>query len=124
MALSEHEQRLLAEMERNLYENEADIVTTLGERRSLNHTAIALGVIIALAGVITMLVGVYQNITIVGILGFAVLFTGVMVAVATPAKKTSETLPPSTSATPNSSSGSFMGRLNERWDRRSGGNNL
>jgi len=126
MALSEHEQRLLAEMERNLYENEADIVTTLGERRSLNHRAIALGVIIALAGVITMLVGVYQNITIVGILGFAVLFTGVMVAVATPAKKTSATLPPSssTSSAPTPSGGSFMDRLNERWDRRSGGNNL
>ncbi len=124
MALSEHEQRLLAEMERNLYENEADIVTTLGERRSLNHRAIALGVIIALAGVITMLVGVYQNITIVGILGFAVLFIGVMVAVATPAKKTSATLPPSTSATPTPSGGSFMDRLNERWDRRSGGNNV
>ena len=37
MALSEREQRLLEEMERNLYNNEADVVTTLGVSRNLNY---------------------------------------------------------------------------------------
>ena len=120
MALSEREQRLLEEMERNLYENEADIVTTLGERRGPNPTAIALGVIVALAGIITMVIGVNLDLTIVGVIGFAVLFTGVMVAVATPGKKVTSSTPASPSATPSSRS-SFMDRLNERWDRRQGG---
>lgn len=120
MALSEHEQRLLAEMERNLYDNEADIVTTLGGRRSLNHRAIALGVILALAGLITMIVGVRQDITLVGILGFAVLFAGVMVAVAVPGKTIVESGPSGSSQTSKPSSGSFMDRVNERWERRTG----
>jgi hypothetical protein len=120
MALSEHEQRLLEEMERGLYENEADILTTLGERRPPNHTAIALGVIIALAGVITMVVGVYSSVTLVGIIGFAVLFAGVMVAVATPSKKTGAPSAKPASARP-ANSGSFMDRMNERWERRQGG---
>jgi hypothetical protein len=121
MALSEHEQRLLEEMERGLYENEADILTTLGEKRQPNHTAIALGVIIALAGVITMVVGVYTAVTLVGVIGFAVLFAGVMVAVATPGKKvpTSTSTPPASARPANS--GSFMDRMNERWERRQGG---
>jgi len=121
MALSEHEQRLLEEMERGLYENEADILTTLGEKRQPNHTAIALGVIIALAGVITMVVGVYSAVTLVGVIGFAVLFAGVMVAVATPGKKIapSASAPSATSRSTNSAS--FMDRMNERWERRQGG---
>lgn len=120
MALSEREQRLLEEMERNLYENEADIVTTLGERRGPNPTAIALGVIIALAGIITMVVGVNINLTAVGVVGFAVLFTGVMVAVAAPGKKVTASSPATSSSRPATRS-SFMDRLNERWDRRQGG---
>ena len=33
MPLSEHEQRLLEEMERNLYHHDADFVATVGNRR-------------------------------------------------------------------------------------------
>jgi hypothetical protein len=121
MALSEHEQRLLAEMERNLYENEADIVTTLGEKHQPNYTAIAIGVLVGLAGIITMLVGVYQDQTIVGVVGFAILFAGVMVAVATPGKKNSLRSEPHAAPKAPQSSGSFMDRVNERWERRQGG---
>lgn len=120
MALSEREQRLLEEMERNLYDNEADIVTTLGERRGPNPTAIALGVIIGLAGIVTMVVGVNLGVTLVGVLGFAVLFTGVMIAVAMPGSSASASTS-TQGATPRTSSSSFMDRLNERWDRRRGG---
>lgn len=118
MALSEREQRLLEEMERNLYQNEADIVTTLGERRAPNYTAIAVGAIVGLAGLITMVVGVYIDITLVGIAGFIVAFAGVMVAVAVPGKPTMKTAS-SESSKPQASSG-FMDRLNERWERRQG----
>lgn len=117
MALSEREQRLLEEMERNLYQNEADIVTTLGDRRAPNYTAIAVGAIIALVGLVTMVVGVYVDITLVGIAGFVVAFAGVMVAVATPGKA-APSAGKATSSQPSSSS--FMDRLNERWERRQG----
>jgi hypothetical protein len=124
MALSEREQRLLEEMERNLYNNEADVVTTLGVSRTPNYRAIAIGAIVALAGLVTMLVGVTSDLTVVGIVGFAIMFTGVMVAVAIPGKPV-ETRSTSTSAkSASGSSAGFMDQLNERWERRSNGDPL
>jgi hypothetical protein len=57
----------------------------------------------------------------VGIIGFAVLFTGVMIAVATPSKKTGAPSPTQSSTARPANSGSFMDRMNERWERRQGG---
>lgn len=122
MALSEREQRLLEEMERNLYQNEADIVTTLGERRAPNYTAIAVGAIVGLVGLITMVVGVYIDITLVGIAGFVVAFAGVMIAVAVPGKPAMRESAPNASKAQSSSG--LMDRLNERWDRRQGESEL
>ena len=123
MALSEHEQRLLEEMERNLYKNEADVVSTADLRRAPNYTAIVVGVLMGLVGIITMVVGVYLDITAVGVVGFAVLFAGVMVAVATPGKPSESTASASSApkATSPASSSSFMDRLNDRWERRERG---
>lgn len=121
MALSEREQRLLEEMERNLYNNEADVVTTLGVRRVPNYRAIAIGAIIAVLGLATMVVGVSLDVTILGIVGFAVLFTGVMVAVATPGKPLERSTQSGKTGSASPSTGSFMDQLNERWERRSNG---
>ena len=125
MPLSEHEQRLLDEMERNLYQGEADVLTALGVKRVPHYRAIALGVILAVVGLITMLVGVYQDLTVVGILGFAIVFTGVMVAVAVPGRATSSPKSSASSSSRSSSapSTSFMDRLNDRWERRQRGEN-
>jgi hypothetical protein len=123
MALSEREQRLLEEMERNLYNNEADVVTTLGTRHVPNYRAIAIGAIVALIGLVTMVVGVSQSLTVVGILGFAILFTGVMVAVATPGKP-AQSSGKSAGAQSSPRSGTFMDQLNERWERRTNGDPL
>ncbi|MCF8548600.1 MAG: DUF3040 domain-containing protein [Pontimonas sp.] len=126
MPLSEHEQRLLEEMERNLYKNEADVMSTSGFRRAPNYTAIAVGVLMGLVGIVTMVVGVSMDITVVGILGFGVLFAGVMVAVAfpgTPSVGSQEaTAAPRTKSPAGSSS--FMERLNDRWERRERGEGL
>ena len=124
MALSEREQRLLEEMERNLYNNEADVVTTLGVSRAPNYRAMAIGAIVALAGLVTMLVGVTADLTVVGVVGFAIMFTGVMVAVAIPGKPVeSRSTSTSTKSAPGSGAG-FMNQLNERWERRSNGDPL
>lgn len=118
MALSEREQRLLEEMERNLYDNEADVVTTLGVRPVPNFRAIAIGAIVAIIGVITMVTGVSQNITILGILGFVILFSGVMVAVAIPGKPQESSTASGSAQKSAQGKGSFMDQLNERWERR------
>jgi hypothetical protein len=124
MALSEREQRLLEEMERNLYNNEADVVTTLGVSRTPNYRAMAIGAIVALGGLVTMLLGVNADLTVVGVVGFAIMFTGVMVAVAIPGKP-AEGRSASTSPKPTSGSVSgFMDQLNQRWERRGNGDPL
>ena len=85
MALSEHEQRLLEEMERNLYQNEADVVTALGvTKRAPNYTAVVAGVVMAVVGLGIMLWAVSASLTWLGVIGFLVLFAGVMVAVTIP----------------------------------------
>jgi hypothetical protein len=121
MPLSEHEQRLLDEMERGLYQNESDVVRTTGMGPRLpNYTAIVSGVVLGAAGLGVMLTGVGMNVTALGIIGFVLLFAGVMIAVAVPGKP----LQSSGSTGGGSSRGdgkSLMDQLNDRWDRRQNG---
>jgi len=116
MPLSEQEQRLLDEMERSLYHNDADDVTTVGARRGRpNYTAIALGVLAGAAGLILLVVGVSIRQPLVGILGFAIMFFGALVAIAPPRRLT---IPGSARGASTAKRTSFMDSLNERWERR------
>ncbi|HEY6799846.1 MAG TPA: DUF3040 domain-containing protein [Agromyces sp.] len=125
MPLSEQEQRLLEEMERNLYRNDADFVHAVGgvRGRRPNYRAIVLGILLAVAGVGALIAGVALQLLIIGIVGFALMFAGVLLAI-TPSRRGAAAAPPtdpSTAAKPGRSSGGFMDRLNERWDRRQDG---
>jgi len=111
MPLSEHEQRLLDEMERSLYHNEADDVTTVGGGRARpNYTAIALGIIAGVIGIALLLVGVVSRLPVIGLVGFAVMFAGAMLALAPPRRLTT---PRASRRRPG-----FMDSLNDRWERR------
>ena len=89
MPLSEQEQRLLDEMERSLYHNEADDVTTVGARRGrANATAIVLGSLGLILGLTLLVVGVVIRQPLVGIAGFAAMFAGVVLVVAPPLRLT------------------------------------
>ena len=62
MPLSEQEQRLLEEMERSLYQNDADFVPTTGARRGRpNYTVLVVGALIGLLGIATLIVGVISQ---------------------------------------------------------------
>src|SRR4051812_6077052 len=90
MPLSEQEQRLLEEMERSLYQNDADFVPTTGQRRGRpNYTVLVIGALIGLLGIATLIVGVVIQQPLVGVLGFAIMFVGVLLAVAPPRRMTS-----------------------------------
>ncbi|TPW76392.1 DUF3040 domain-containing protein [Schumannella soli] len=85
MPLSEQEQRLLDEMERNLYQNDADFVATVGSGRSRPGVAIiALGVIAAVIGIGLLVVGVALRQPIIGAVGFALMFGGALFAISPP----------------------------------------
>jgi len=117
MPLSEQEQRLLDEMERSLYHNDADDVTTVGARRGRpNYTALVLGVLAGALGLVLLVVGVSIRQPVVGILGFAIMFAGALVAIAPPRRLTIPSGGQGT--TPAKPRTGFMDSLNERWERR------
>ena len=124
MPLSEQEQRLLEEMERSLYQNDADFVATVNPRRGKpNYTILVVGVLIAVAGISTLVAGVIVRLPLVGVLGFAIMFVGVLLAVAPPRRvgSMSTEIPSAPAGKRRGSSSRFMDNLNDRWDKRQDG---
>lgn len=118
MPLSEQEQRLLDEMERSLYHNDADFVATVGNQDSRpNYRWIAIGALVGIAGIIGIIIGVATRLPVIGIIGFAVMFGGVLLALkrSTVVERVTEMDGP---AVKSHQRVGFMDRMNERWDRR------
>lgn len=116
MPLSEQEQRLLDEMERSLYHNDADFVATVGGHNSRpNYRWIVIGILVGIVGIIGIIVGVATHLIAIGIVGFAVMFLGALLSL----KRTavSATARDGRGAASGQRAG-FMDRMNERWDRR------
>ena len=124
MPLSEQEQRLLDEMERNLYRNDADFVSTVGDRRGRpTYRSIALGSVITIVGAAALVLGVVLQQPLIGILGFGVMLAGVLVAISpgkASAQDSSDQNGFASAPSANRSKGSttFMDRMNDRWDKR------
>ncbi|GAB3606682.1 DUF3040 domain-containing protein [Conyzicola nivalis] len=119
MPLSEQEQRLLEEMERGLYQNDADFVATVGQRRGKpNYTVVVVGALLAVLGIATLLVGVVIQQPLVGVLGFIIMFGGVLLAIAPP-RRLQAAAPERKPGKPTKATG-FMDGLGNRWDKRQG----
>jgi predicted phage tail protein len=120
MPLSEHEQRLLEEMERNLYQNDADFVATVSGRRGKpNYRLVVIGALLAVAGVAALVTGVIVQLPIIGVVGFALMLGGVLL-VLSPGRGIAAASPsgaaPGRSTRPPRSS--WMATMTERWERR------
>ena len=127
MPLSEHEQRLLEQMERALYAEDPKLATTLrgGGLRGGNRSRLALGVVAVLGGLGLLLAGVASNIAALGVVGFVVLLAGgwlVMSAFRSPSKDKpaapTSGKPTTTKNSPSAQSDGFMNRVEDRWKRR------
>ena len=127
MPLSEQEQRLLEEMERSLYHNDADFVATVSGRRSRpNYTMVVVGVLVIVLGIAALAAGVITKLAIIGVLGFAVMIVGALLVFSprgTSSESSSAAGAPGAARRPSAkrSSSSFMDRVNERWEKRQGG---
>ncbi len=129
MPLSEHEQRLLEQMERALYAEDPKFATSLrspADRRGSRRRS-AIGVIVALLGAATLVGGAAWSLVIVGVIGFVVMLAGTFLLVLTftgsrtaPAAEAGSTPPGAPAATPPQRGG-FMDRVEERWRRRHDG---
>jgi hypothetical protein len=122
MPLSEQEQRLLDEMERSLYQNDGDFVASVNSHvRRSNYTVVVVGILIALLGISTLVAGVAVHQPVVGVLGFAVMFIGVWLAVAPPHRAGRLAGPDDFSTKRSGRQAAFMDNLNARWDKRQDG---
>jgi hypothetical protein len=128
MPLSEQEQRLLDEMERHLLHNDADIVSAPSGDRTLSYRNLVYGAVLLLVGIGALVAGVALGSQlgpvsiIVGVVGFAAMLAGVILAV-TPVRRNDAGRSPQAPTSPKApqSSTSFMDRMNDRWDRRQDG---
>lgn len=125
MPLSEQEQRLLDEMERNLYQNDADFVATVAGRRGKpNYTLVVVGALLAIAGVAALVAGVITQLAVIGVVGFGLMLAGVLI-VLSPGRREGGDVPSTPAgaggARPSASRSSWTERMNERWDRRQEG---
>lgn len=134
MALSEHEQRLLEEMERRFYQSEADVVeTSSAVRQRPNYRAVVLGVVVFLIGVAVLLGGVAARQMLLGVVGFCVMVGGVALmfmrgsaaagagaASGRPAGSAGDAAKGGHPAGRKRGSG-FVRRMEDRWDRRMDG---
>ena len=114
MPLSEREQRLLDEMERNLYGGTSDVHPASAAARP-SYRSLALGVIVAVVGIATLIVGVTSQLIIVGVIGFVVMFAGVLLA-ARPAKQSTSSAQSANAKGRARSQSGFMQRMEQRWD--------
>ena len=132
MPLSEHEQQLLEQMEQALYAEDPKFASQMqgAGARARARRRMAVGVVGVVVGLALVLVGVSTTMWI-GAIGFAVMVSAVAFALTPPRRKTPlGTVQPDGSvrqATPgkspsksksSKSGGSFMHRIEERWDKR------
>lgn len=135
MPLSEYEQRVLEQMERALESDDPRLATTLqrSSRRSpLRYVFAGLGVVV---GLVLLVIGAASSLTWLGVVGFGLMFAGVVYAFSAPRKSGPQgvvnadgTVGPAPSQAESggsrpggaatSKSQGFLARLEERWDRR------
>jgi hypothetical protein len=123
--LSEHEQRLLEQMERALYAEDPKFASSLrsaGPRPGVRRAAV-LGVLAAIAGVAALVGGAATGIIAIGVVGFLLMLAGTFLVIralrapASTATATATAAPATAQRAAEPKSG-FMDKLDERFRKR------
>ena len=120
MPLSEYEQRMLQQMEQQLRTDDPKLASTLADKPRPDVRRLSLGALLFLAGLGALVGGVASGQVWLGILGFVAMLGGVMLAITGPRGGTRRGRGGKTAGRPGSgpSSGGFMQRQEDRWNRR------
>jgi hypothetical protein len=125
--LSEHEQRLLEQMEKALYAEDPKFATSLRSTGigGAHRGRAALGVLGFLGGMGLVLAGVATAIIALGVVGFAIMLAGAVLVYSAfssgPAVSSPEGEQPVAPQAPKQSGSGFMGKMEDRWRRRAEG---
>lgn len=114
MPLSDHEQRLLEQLEKQLHQDQR-FASTMKSGGGYSTRNIVIGALIGVAGIIALLVGISSQLIIVGVLGFALMCVGVYFALSKRGTAGSETL---SKKGPGKGTSNFMADLEAKWDER------
>lgn len=127
MPLSEHEQKMLDEMERQLFADDPRLARaftpTRAPRRNGRRVVIGLGGVVL--GMLVLVLAVALPAVWLGVIAFVGMVAGAVYAVTSPAAATETdgsggsggTPPPARG--PQDNGGAFMKRMEERWEKRS-----
>lgn len=123
MPLSEHEQRLLAQMEQALYAEDPKFASSLRSARGRGSRGrAAVGVLAVLGGLGMVVGGVASTFVAVGVAGFLVMLLGAVLVYsafgAAPATEAQAGETPVTPNAPKATNSDFMTRMEDRWRRR------
>jgi len=128
--LSEHEQRLLEQMERALYAEDPKFASSLrsaGPRPGSRRRA-AVGVLMALVGVGLLITGAATSIVVVGVVGFLAMLFGTFLVITTlraqPETAAAQNAKPAAKAQAKQPKAGFMDRVEERFRKRRDGDDL
>ncbi len=113
MPLSDHEKRMLQEMEAALMTEDPRLVSALsGEGKPLGKNRILMGLSLVVLGILVLFGGLIAKMTPVGVLGFLIALGGVITAISSIGR-------PSMPKSKRTSS--ISARLEQRWDERNNG---
>jgi len=118
MPLSDHEKRMLQEMEAALLTEDPRLFSALsGEAKPMGRKKMLLGLGSVLLGLVTLFAGLIAKTTPVGVLGFIIALTGVIVTLSSFSAISSLTLRQSGSKSVRPRRG-LGSKLEQRWDER------
>ncbi len=110
MPLSDHEKRMLQEMEAALMTEDPRLVSALsGDVKPAGKNRILLGLGLVVLGIVVLFGGLIAKITPVGVLGFVIALGGVITAISSLGRP---------SLPKGKRSSSMSARLEQRWDKR------
>ena len=119
MALSEHEQRLLDQLEQQLHAEDPKFANSMATSagRGISTRRIVLGALMAVAGLAVLLLGITEAGIAVGVIGFLVMGAGVYYATTRGRKNPPAATDGRKEREPTSQRG-FMNNLENKWDER------
>lgn len=130
MPLSEYEQRVLEQMERQLTSDDPRLANTLTQRGRRPFGRYMIAGVGAAVGLLLLVLGAAKSQPLLGVVGFVVMFAAVAFAFADPHRSSGRRSGPrgvvqsDGAVTPAKKQGrqraGFMTRLEERWERRRG----